>query len=309
MPYEPEGYLIGKTENHESLATVSALERALEKQQILESTALLCDNAFTLHFDLCGVHAIMPSNEVQYNLPGEETKDIAILTRVGKPTCFKIVGFKRERDGALCAVLSRRAAQMECRYQFIQGLQPGDIIPARVTRLENFGAFVDIGCGIISLLSIDSISVSRISHPRDRFSAGDRIHVVIKSIDAHGRIFVSQRELLGTWLENVSRFSGGQTVAGIVRSIETYGIFVELTPNLAGLAEWKEDVEVGAQAAVYIKSMIPEKMKLKLVLIDLHRGAITPPPLTYFIDAKKTAHIDVWRYSPPGCSKTIETVI
>lgn len=308
MSYGPEGYWIGKPENHEAMATLAALEHALEKQQILESTALLCDNAFALHFDLCGVHGIMPRNEVQHNVQCEETKDIAILTRVGKPTCFKIVGFQRDKVGNVCAILSRRAAQMECRYQFIEGLRPGDIIPARVTRLENFGAFVDIGCGIISLLSIDSISVSRISHPKDRFSTGDRIFVVIKSIDEHGRIYVSQRELLGTWLENVSRFSVGQTAAGIVRSIETYGIFVELAPNLAGLAEWKEGVEVGVQAAVYIKSIIPEKMKLKLVLIDLHRGPVLRSPLVYFVDPAKTEHIDMWRYSPPGCSKTVETI-
>ena len=67
----------------------------------------------------------------------------------------------------------------------------GDIIPARVTHLESFGAFVDIGCGVSSLLSVDSISVSRISHPSDRLSVGDSIYAVIKSIDReHERFFV-----------------------------------------------------------------------------------------------------------------------
>lgn len=307
MSYKPEGYLIGESENLEYISSQAGLERALERQKILESTALLCDNTFTLHFDLCGLHGIMPRDEVQYNREKEETKDIAILTRVGKPTCFKIVGFRREKSGELCAILSRRAAQMECHYQFISTLEPGDILPARVTHLENFGAFVDIGCGIISLLSIDTISVSRITHPKDRFQAGDRINVVVKTVDQDGRIYVSQRELLGTWLENASRFSVGQTVAGIVRSIETYGIFIELAPNLAGLAEWKEGVEVGAQAAVYIKSIIPDRMKLKLVLIDAHNGAAPRMPLHYFIDPKKESHISFWRYSPPGCSKIVET--
>lgn len=57
-----------------------------------------------------------------------------------------------------------------------------------------------------------------------------------------GRICLSQRELLGTWEENASLFEQGETVAGIVRSVEDYGIFVELTPNLAGLAEFREGV-------------------------------------------------------------------
>ena len=307
MLYKPEGYLINGTENHEFLSTMAGLEKALERQRILESTSLLCDSDFTLHFDLYGTHAVMPRSEVQYNENGEETKDIAILTRVGKPTCFKIIGFRCGKNGERCAVLSRKAAQMECRHHFISNLAPGDIIPARVTHLESFGAFVDIGCGIISLLSIDSISVSRIAHPRDRFQPGDRIHVVIKTIDNVGRIYVSMRELLGTWLENSSRFSVGQTVAGVVRSIETYGIFIELTPNLAGLAEWKSGIEVGAQAAVYIKSILPERMKMKLVLIDARNEPAPRMPLSYFIDPQKIRHIDAWQYSPPGCSKTVET--
>lgn len=52
-----------------------------------------------------------------------------------------------------------------------------------MTHLEHFGAFVDIGCGVVSLLSIDCISVSRITHPHDRFSVGDNIKAVIKSVD------------------------------------------------------------------------------------------------------------------------------
>ena len=56
------------------------------------------------------------------------------------------------------------------------------------------------------------------------------IRAVVKSIE-NGRITLSHKELLGTWEENVALFSAGETVAGIVRSVEPYGIFVELSPN------------------------------------------------------------------------------
>ena len=307
MVYKPEGYAIGNTENHENLCSLPALERALDKQKILESTALLCDSNFSLHFDLYGIRGIMPRSEVQFSAQGEPTKDIAVLTRVGKPTCFKIIGFRRESDGNLCAILSRKSAQAECYYEYIRTLMPGDILPARVTHLESFGAFVDIGCGIISLLPIDAISVSRISHPRDRFQPGDRIHVLIRSMDTNGRIYVSGRELLGTWAENAEKFTVGQTVMGIVRSMESYGIFVELTPNLAGLAEPKEGIAVGCTAAVYIKSILPEKMKIKLVIIDTHPSGDFKLPVTCFIDTKNITHMDHWCYSPACCPRRIET--
>ena len=307
-PYKPEGYLIGTPENHEALSSLPGIEKAIEKQKILESVALVCDSSYNLHFDLYGIPAVMPRSEVQSTRNGEEVKDIAVLTRVGKPVAFTIIGIKRDENGKTVAVLSRRRAQEECRRRYIDGLLPGDILPATVTHLENFGAFVDIGCGIVSLLSIDSISVSRITHPRDRLRVGDRIRVVVKNIDAEGRLYVSQRELYGTWEENAARFHAGDTVAGIVRSIENYGIFVELAPNLAGLAELKNNVEVGDVAAVYIKSIIKEKMKIKLVIIDTEGRPERNASPKYFVDTAKVTHLSSWRYSPENCPKVIETV-
>ena len=130
------------------------------------------------------------------------------------------------------------------------------------------------------------------------------IRVIIRSMEPGGRICVSHKELLGTWEENAAAFSPGQTVTGIVRSIEDYGVFVELTPNLAGLAEYRESLTVGQRAAVYIKSMIPARMKVKLVLIDTYRGEGTPGStrLQYFLPEAEgpggIPHMDVWRYSP-----------
>lgn len=306
--YTPEGSLIKTFQNHELISSFKGLEKALDKQLILEAPVVLCDHNFNLHVSLgAGIKGIIPREEVQYS-PKEETRDIAILTRVGKPVCFKVQGFEKASNGETTAILSRKSAQRECVLNYIETLEAGDIIPTKITHLENFGAFVDIGCGIVSLLSIDSISVSRISHPSARLTVGDFIYTVVKSIDSDGRIYVSERELLGSWEENAALFSEGQTVKGIVRSVESYGIFVELRPNLAGLAEFREDVSPGQTAAVYIKSIIPDKMKIKLIIIDSHDSPIYPEPLEYFIDTDTVTHIDSWRYSPPSCKKKIESI-
>lgn len=307
--YKPEGSLLSTYQNQEYISSLQGLERALEKQLILEAPAILCDHNFDLHVELPGgLRGVIPHAEVQYLPDGEQVKDIAVLTRVGKPVCFKVMGFCKGGAGEPIALLSRRAAQRECAIQYISALIPGDIIPTKVTHLENFGAFVDIGCGIVSLLSIDCISVSRIAHPSARLSVGASIYTVVKSIDEHGRIYVSERELLGSWEQNAARFSEGQTVRGIIRSIENYGIFVELSPNLAGLAEIKENARVDHTAAVFIKSIIPEKMKIKLIIIDSHRESRPTERLEYFIDPTSVSHIDSWTYSPPSCKRVIESV-
>ena len=312
--YKPEGMLGTTKENREALASPEGLERACRTGQILEATALLCDNRMRLHVDLGCMRGIIEREEAVWCRPTESIKDIAVITRVGKPVAFKIIGF-REEEGERVALLSRRLAQSECASAFLSGLMPGDIIPAKVTHLENYGAFVDVGCGISSLLSIDCISVSRITHPRDRLACGMQIFVAVKSIDTElKRIFVTMKELLGTWTENAARFEAGQTVTGRVRSIESYGIFVELTPNLAGLAELRGSVgtpvrtAVGDLAAVYIKSILPERMKIKLVIIDSHQSLECPSVPKYFIDPDKTKHIDYWEYSPVCSTRLIETV-
>jgi len=187
--------------------------------------------------------------------------------------------------------------------EYISKLTPGDVINARVTHLESFGAFADIGCGVIALLPIDAISVSRIDHPRERFTVGMDIRVVIKLVE-NGRITLSHKELLGTWAENVALFTAGETVAGIVRSVEQYGIFVELSPNLAGLAEAKEDVIPGQQASVYIKSIIPSRMKVKLVIIDTFDYSYRPTAPKYFFGGSR---MDRFLYSPPDSEKEIST--
>lgn len=307
--YTPEGSLIKTRENFEYISTPEGLIRAHEDGVILEAHATMCDHSLSLHVDLPSrMKAVIPRSECEMLRPGEISKDIAVLTRVGKAVCFKVIGFDAGPTGETVAILSRRAAQEECMERFISTLSPGDIIPAKVTHLESFGAFVDVGCGVVSLLSIDTISVSRISHPCARLSVGNRIHAVVKSTDDRGRVYVSTRELLGTWQENADCFSEGETVRGIVRSVESYGIFVELAPNLAGLAEYREGIYPGQTAAVYIKSIIPDKMKIKLIIIDALDESPTPTGLNYFLNPNEIDHIDSWSYSPPVCKKVIESI-
>lgn len=308
--YKPEGQLLTTVGNREYITSCEGLDRAAVQGRILEATALLCDSSMRLHVDLYGTRGIIERSEAVYDTMGEPVKDIAIITRVGKPVCFKVLGKDVDSKGEYYR-LSRRDAQLECYKNYISDLIAGDIIDARVTHLEGFGAFVDIGCGIPSLLSVDSISVSRISHPRDRLEIGMPIRCVVKSTDSENRrILVSMRELLGTWEENVSEFEVGQTAAGIVRSVESYGIFVELAPNLAGLAELREDMTYmprpGERVAVYIKNIVPDKMKIKLVLIDTGGEGATASPPKYYIGNRET-HMNYWLYSPKSCPKVIET--
>lgn len=304
--YLPEGQSAKNNVMSESFQTPESLEQAWERGDILQGRALLCTAGHDLIVEMpFGGEGIIPRSEGDLSIGGDTSKDIALLTRVGKEVCFKITDIC-QCGGRTIYTLSRRLAQEECMESYIAQLQSGDIIPARVTHLEQFGAFVDIGCGISSLIPIDTISVSRISHPSDRFEKGQDAFAVVKSIEG-GRVYLSHKELLGTWQQNADNFSVGETVTGIVRSVESYGVFVELAPNLAGLAELKEDVLPGQAASVFIKALIPEKMKVKLIIVDSFRSESCKMPLNYYISSGR---LEEWVYSTEGsCKKMISEFV
>lgn len=298
----PEGSIISSEENKKYYSNISALKEAILRKTVIEANALICDADHNLFVDLGNIKAIIPRDEGAIGISNGKTRDIALISRVGKPVCFTVTDILEE-NGIPTVYLSRKNAQELCLEHFSRIHKTGDIIDAKITHLESFGAFCDIGCGNVALLPIDSISVSRISHPRDRFKIGENIKAVIKSIAPDGKVTLSHKELLGTWEENAQFFAPGQTVTGVVRSIESYGIFIELAPNLAGLAEPREDVWVGQQASVFIKSVIPEKMKIKLIIID-NFDAKYSPKIKYFYEGDK---ISEWNYSPGICSKQISS--
>ncbi len=301
--YYPEGRLINTTENISAMQSMSQLMEAYHEGRILEARAMICDSAHNLVVDLGIMKGIIPREEGAIGIREGTVRDIAVISRVNRPVCFVITDFKKNEAGRTIAVLSRRLAQERCMREYISELIPGDVIDARITHLDSFGAFADIGCGIVSLLPIDSISVSRIDHPKERFCVGMEIRAVIKSLD-NGRISLSHKELLGTWEENARHFEVGETVAGIIRSVEEYGAFVELAPNLAGLAEMKDNIVPGQQASVYIKNIIPSRMKIKLIIIDTFDYDYRPGMPQYFF---KGDHIDSFCYSPASSDKVIET--
>ena len=256
-----------RTENNyrnASRLSAAELRAAMASREILQSTALAFDTQRQLRFELGGCRAVMPFGQCADGADTGSVRDIAVLTRVGRPTCFVIEGIDTDENGQPVYRLSRAEAQRMCKAEYLDQLQPGDILPCIVTHIEPFGAFCDVGCGISALLPIDCMSVSRISSPADRVSVGQQILCAIKSRDAQGRFVLTIRELLGTWAENAAAFTVG----------------------------------------VYIKNILPEKMKIKLVIVNHALSQSHRFELRYFITE---GHLDHWLYSTPESHKRIET--
>lgn len=296
----PEGRLLHTPENTAACGDRDSLSRAMGLGTVLEGTALLCDENHDLLVRIGPFTGRIPRREAALGIAEGSTRDIAILSRVGKPVSF-VVEALEEREGELCPLLSRRKAQERALEHLLTHWVPGQVVPVTVTHLEPFGAFVDVGCGVPSMIGVERLSVSRITHPRDRLREGQEIFAAVLSLDREQRrVTLTHRELLGTWEENAALFRPGMTVPGYVRGLKDYGAFVELTANLSGLAECKAGVREGDRVSVYLKSILPERMKLKLLIIDLLPPSEEPEPNRYFITG---GVLDAWRYAPEGCKK------
>lgn len=302
--YKPEGFRFSTAENSSYIKDEKGLREALIRGEVLEARATLCDLEHNLIVDFGFMKGIIKKEDGAIGCDTGETKDIALISRVNKPISFYVKGFFKDENGETKVLLNRREVQLDANENYIKKLFPGDIIDGVVTHIESFGCFVDIGAGIVALLPIDSISVSRISHPKDRFKVGQSIRAIVKSIAEDGKITLTHKELLGTWEENARLFNIGETVPGIIRSVEEYGVFVELMPNLAGLAEFSEEVKVGQQASVYIKNIIPEKMKIKLIIVDAFDGKQELKKPRYFYEGDT---IKTFCYSPMQSERNIKT--
>lgn len=301
--YLPEGRLLQSPENQEWTSSEEGLRRAMLRGSLLEGVVTMCDEQRNLHIRLGAGRGIIPYSETGLGAQQGKLREIAILSRVGKPVCFRVTG----REGEVWQ-LSRRVVQEEASAFFRAALTPGQVLPVTVTHLERFGAFVDIGCGLISMIGIQNISVSRIRTAAERFAVGQQIYAAVLRTEPSGRVCLTHKELLGTWQQNAQRLRPGTAVNGIVRGVESYGIFIELFPNLSGLAEPCAEATVGSEVSVYIKSIQPERMKIKLSVLNAFpgEGRRLICPEDYVI---REGRLHRWQYQPEACVKScMETI-
>ena len=262
--FMPEGWQV------ENISfTQEKLENAYKNGDIMQGLVTRCDSNYNLYVDLGNdIKGIIPREEVEA-INVDETgfpKPNICSGKVNKLVQFKVKDIKDED----IAILSRKSVGQEALTWVKDELQPGMVVKGIVKNIRPYGVFVEIGGGVAGLLHIEDISVARIKSPEERFKIGQKINVMVKSIDrSKERVILTYKELLGTWEDNIKDFSIGDTVEGIAREVEKQknGIFVELKPNLVGLADYKENIKYGEKVTVNIRKIIPEKKKVKLVFV------------------------------------------
>lgn len=238
-----------------------------DTEDILQGIVEKCDENYNLHIKMDnGMEGVMPRGEIEaFNLDDKGFPKINLC--VGK--VHKYVQFKiKEKDGD-SFVLSRKDLQKEVINSIKSDLEEGQIVKGIVKNITPYGAFIDIGGGVVGLVHIEDLSVARIKSPFERIKIGQKLNIMVKYIDREtGRVNLSYKDTLGTWEDNAHNFTSGMKVKGIIRETEKNknGIFIELAPNLVGMAEYKEGLNYGQEIDVTIKKIDYDKKKVKLII-------------------------------------------
>ncbi len=227
------------------------------------------------------VAAFMPASQV--SLSREEN----LAQFIGKNLECEIL----ELDGGKKRVLlSRRKvleeAREDARKDAVGGISPGQLVTGKVTRVEKFGAFVDIGGGVEALLHVSNISRARVENASDVLKSGQQVRAMVLEIKDNGkRIGIGTKQLeADPWDEIASRVGVGQLMQGKVVRLMEFGAFVELLPGIEGLLhvsqiskerlrKVQDALKVGESVSVRVMTVDPKLKRVGLTRFD-ERGAL-----------------------------------
>lgn len=247
----------------------SNIDKYINEGTICQGIVEQCDDNYNLHVNMGNeINGIMPRSEVEgINTQNDGLPKQNLCTgKVHKFVQFKIKGI----DENNIPILSRKSVQQDAISAVKNKLKEGDNVSGIVKNITSYGAFIEIGGGVVGLAHIEDLSVARIKSPAERLKIGQKVNIVVKSIDRDtGKVSLSYKENYGTWEDNVEKLKTGEKVKGIVRETEKNknGIFIELSPNLVGMAEYKPGLKYGQKIDVYIKKIDYNKRKVKLFII------------------------------------------
>lgn len=228
-----------------------------------------------------GVRAFCPNSQFAERFVREP------IRQVGRSFQFRITEFV---DDGKSLVVSRRAILEEQKEKAREDLgdrvRVGDVRQGKVTRLADFGAFVDIGEGIEGLIHVSEISHEHVKHPKEKLSEGDAIEVKVIRVDpARGRLALSMKALAEdpkkSFFDDIEK---GQKLTGTVARLTDFGAFVNIAPGVDGLlhisgisAERRiehpqEVLSVGDEIEVVVEKVEKDRERVGLVTPEVHEA-------------------------------------
>jgi len=266
--------------------------------------------SFGAFVDLGGIDGLLHVSDISWS-------------RVGNPEDVLTVGQEIEAKVLKVDAETRRISlglkqlQPEPWETAAERYKAGERITGTVTRLMDFGAFVELEPGIEGLIHVSEMSwVKKVRRPSDVLKSGDTVEAVILSVHpAERRISLGLKQALGDpWADAGKKFPVGSAVEGTVTRMEKFGAFVQMSPGVEGLVHISEitaerhlhhpqDVlKVGQVVRAQVLAIDPEKRQAKLSMKQL-----VPTSLDEYVAEHKVGDVVSGRVvEQAGGSATVE---
>ena len=270
-----------KTDDGEGNVLVS--KRKADEQNLLDEVEKLYKNKEVVTVRIKEVvkgGVIAPLKGLRAFIPGSQLTNTFVddlNSFVGKEVKAEIIEFvPKNKKLVLSGKRLAQEAAKAAKEEVIAKIEEGQRISGTVTKLMPYGAFVEIG-GVEGLVHNNDLSWVRIKHPSDVVKEGDKVDVVVLSVDKEtGKIALSLKDMTtDPWLVQVSGLEVGQNVDAVITRLTAFGAFARIAENVEGLIhisqistkrihKVEEALEVGQTVKAKIVTLDKENKKVGL---------------------------------------------
>jgi len=226
---------------------------------------------FGAFVDIGGVEGMVHISEISH----PRIKHPSEILKMGQQVKVKVMKIESDKEGRPKISLSMKALEPDS-WEKGLGFEEGQIVHGKVSKLMDFGAFVEVAPGVDGLVHISEISYERISHPHQLLHEGDRIDVLVMGIDRETRrislsikeVTLKKRITEETGLEKV-RLEVGQVLEGVVEDSKPFGLFIrlpQLGPKIKGLLPVEE---IKSSEKGDIKKKFPRGREVQVEIISI----------------------------------------
>jgi len=225
---------------------------------------------FGAFVDIGGIEGMVHISEISHGRIAHPSE----ILKPSQQVKVRVMKIEADKGGRPKISLSIKSLEPDA-WEKGLGFEEGEIIRGKVSRLTDFGAFVEVAPGVDGLVHVSEISYERIPHPSKLLKEGDMIDVLVMGIDRQmHRVSLSIKEaVIKKRMENEgsdkARLEVGQILKGIVEDSKPYGLFIrlpQLGPKVRGLLPTEELRDSGKGD---IKRKFPKGQEIQVEIIAI----------------------------------------
>jgi small subunit ribosomal protein S1 len=233
---------------------------------------------FGAFVDLGGVEGLIPTSELSFDR-GKKAADVLSPGDVVEVQVRAIqTGVPNKRgEPSVKITLSLKALAVDPWETVEQNVPIGKVLPGSVTRLMDFGAFVQLAPGIEGLLHVSELG-GKVAHPAAVLSAGQQLQVVVRSIDRAARKISVSLAPDGLSLGAEARAPAlvvGSVVNGMVDRIEPFGVFLQVDGTRGRVGRGLiPNAELGVPRGADVRKLFPSGTRLTAKVLETGEGKL-----------------------------------